>query len=620
MRVLLASLILLCCALVPGYSEEPTPPATPICTIAKPQDCGVSPKVLKQARQEYKRAKKLQKHHPEQALEALQNAANLVPRNTDYVMAREVLRQELIYEHLRRGNELLVQQRRIEAAREFRQALKLDPNDRYAAERLRQIVPAVGPSPRPGFIQSVADGGTIKLSPKPIRPSFHLVSNARSLLTNVASTFGIQVDFDPSASNRSARLDLDHVDFTQAMDAACLVTNTFWMPTSPTTVLIAADTPAQHRELDRYVLRTFYLPEVNSPQALNDITNLLRTVFEIRYVAQQPASSSIIVRAPADVVEAASHLLESMSSGRPAVMVDFQAFEIDHTLMRNIGVNMPLQFNVFNIPAAALAALTGGGSNVQDLINQLIASGGINQANSTAISALVAQLQSQQSSLSSLFQNPVATFGGGKTLMGIGVPPTTLNFSRNESYIKSLEHVTLRAAQGDTATLRIGERYPILNASYAPVFNTPQVSSILANNSYVAPFPSFNYEDLGLTLKTKPQVHGTTDVTLDLDMSIRSLGAQSFNGVPVILQRAYKGVISLKDGEPAVVAGALTNSELLTLTGLPGISHVPILNYATSNQSKQFENDELLIVVTPHIISAGFNGGPPAIVLPPTTR
>ena len=62
-----------------------------------------------------------------------------------------------------------------------------------------------------------------------------------------------------------------------------------------------------------------------------------------------------------------------------------------------MGLHIPNNFNLFNIPAGALAAL--GGQNIQSLINQLISSGGINQANSQALSGLLAQLQGQQNSI-----------------------------------------------------------------------------------------------------------------------------------------------------------------------------------------------------------------------------
>ena len=231
-------------------------------------------------------------------------------------------------------------------------------------------------------------------------------------------------------------------------------------------------------------------------------------------------------------------------------MFDVRVFQINHQLTREIGLHVPNTFNLFNIPAAALAGLAG--QNIQQLINQLISSGGINQAGNTALSSLLAQLGGQQNSI---FSQPLATFGGGLTFMGLSLDQLAATLSLNESWVRSLEHLTMRASQGNDATFHLGTRYPILNASYAPIYNSPAISQVLGNQSYAAPFPSVSYEDLGLNVKVKPTIHGNGDVSLQLELQVRSLTGQSANGVPVISNREYKGSINLQDGEPAVVAG-----------------------------------------------------------------
>jgi len=305
-----------------------------------------------------------------------------------------------------------------------------------------------------------------------------------------------------------------------------------------------------------------------------------------------------VVRAPQNLLDAATQLLESLDTTRPQVMLDVKVYQISNTLTRNLGVHVPNQFNLFNIPAGALAAL--GGQNIQDLINQLIASGGINQANNTAVSALLAQLQSQQNSI---FSQPLATFGGGKTLTGVSFDQLSAQLSLNQGWVRTLDHATLRASQANDTTFRMGSRFPILNASFAPIFNTPSISQVLQNNSFQAAFPSFSYEDLGLTVKAKPAI-GQADVRLVLEINLKALAGQSLNGVPIIGNREYKGSISLLDGEPAVVAGEVTHSETLALSGIPGLGQLPGLNKITTN-SKQTEDDELLVVITPHVVSRG---------------
>ena len=136
----------------------------------------------------------------------------------------------------------------------------------------------------------------------------------------------------------------------------------------------------------------------------------------------------------------------------------------------------------------------------------------------------------------------------------MGVSPT---FSLNSSDIRNLEHVTLRASQNDAAIMKIGERYPIINATFAPIYNTSAIASVIGNQSYVAPFPSFNFEDIGLILKATPTIHANADVTLKLDLEFRSLGTTNVNGIPIINNRQYTGVITVKNGESSVVTGLI---------------------------------------------------------------
>jgi Flp pilus assembly secretin CpaC len=267
---------------------------------------------------------------------------------------------------------------------------------------------------------------------------------------------------------------------------------------------------------------------------------------------------------------------------------------------------------MYNIPVAALAGLAGlGGQNIQQLINQLISSGGINAAGSSALSGLLAQLGGQQNSI---FSQPLATFGGGLTFSGVSLDQFAANLSVNESWVRSLENLTMRANQGSDATFHIGERYPIENASYAPIYNSPQISAVLGNQSYVPPFPSISYEDLGLSVKAKPVIHGNGTVSVTIELQVRALTGQSNNGIPVISNSEYQGSINLKDGEPAVIAGQITQSDTISMSGIPGLGYIPILNQAMVNNTKQSEHDELMIVITPHIV-ANINRTAPEIWL-----
>jgi type II secretory pathway component GspD/PulD (secretin) len=405
------------------------------------------------------------------------------------------------------------------------------------------------------------------------------------------------VIFDDGLPSRHVRFDIENADFATAMQAASAVTKSFSVALEDTVLFACADTPDNHKLYDRMGMRSFYIPGGSSAQEFNDLMNSLRTLFEFKFVSLSLGANTITVRGPQAALAAATQFLGQLNSPRPEVMLDLKVFQVSHTYARSIGLHVPDNFNLFNIPVAALAAL--GGQNIQQLINQLVSSGGINQAGNQTISALLAQLQSQQNSI---FSQPLATFGGGLTFMGLSLDHLAAVLSMNESSVQELDHVQLRASQEKDATFKLGERYPILNASFAPIYNNSAIASVIGNQSYAAPFPSVNYEDIGLTLKAKPVVHNNSDIALELELQFRTLGSINTNGIPDILNREYKGGILLKDGEPAVVAGMLTKSDQKSLSGLPVLSTIPALGVLTSQTTKQEEDDELLILITPHVV------------------
>jgi len=514
------------------------------------------------------------------------------------VTAREVALQRLVTNHIERGNAELESGKQIEAMADFRAALHLDPLNQFAQERMRDALGDSAPktSSAPQVVEEAAE---IRLQPNLNLASFHFRGDSRELLANIAAAYGVAANIDDSVQSRRVSFNIDNVDFYKAMLVAGSLTKSFWAPLDAKQMLVAADTADNRRQYERVAMRKFYVPgAVTKPTALNDVVNLLRNLFDIRNVTPNAGSATLVVRAPQNTLDAATQFLERLDGSRPQVMIDVHIYQIDHTFMRSLGVHIPYTFNLFNIPAGALAALAG--QNIQDLINQLIASGGINQANSSALSALLAQLQGQQSQ-NSIFSQPLATFGGGKTLMGLSLDQLSAQLSLNESWMKTLDHASLRASQGTDATFRMGSRFPVLNASFAPIFNTPAISQVIQNNTFQAAFPSINYEDLGLTIKAKPTITPTNDVSLQLEINLRALAGASLNGVPVIGNREYKGSITLMDGEPAIVAGQVTHTEALAMSGIPGMGFVPGVNKITTSNSKQVEDDELLLVITPHI-------------------
>jgi type II secretory pathway component GspD/PulD (secretin) len=133
-----------------------------------------------------------------------------------------------------------------------------------------------------------------------------------------------------------------------------------------------------------------------------------------------------------------------------------------------------------------------------------------------------------------------------------------------------------------------------------------QVTLIVSPTSLISnpatnqqPYPGSEFIDLGLKVKATPSLHPNHEVTLQLDFDIKALAGNSINGIPVITSRTITQTVRLKEDETSLLTGLLDQQETKTITGLPGLAPLPGIGYAFGVRSNTFQDNELLILVTP---------------------
>jgi general secretion pathway protein D len=274
----------------------------------------------------------------------------------------------------------------------------------------------------------------------------------------------------------------------------------------------------------------------------------------------------------------------------------------------NTGVTPPQQVTAFNVYAEEQSILNAN----QDLVQQIISSGLAAPGDTLAILGIL--LASGQVS-SSLLQSGVILFGGGLTLSGISPKPFTANLNLNSSDSRELDQFQMRLGDGEDGTLKSGTRYPIETSSFSslgasnlniPGLNTAgssaDLTSLLGGLGGAAPnIPMIQYEDLGLTLKATPSVMRSGDVALKIDMKISALAGTAINGVPVLANRAWAGVVTVPQNQAVVVATEMDSNESRAISGTPGLSEIPGLNNITSKDTQK-NSSTLLVVMTPHVV------------------
>ena len=551
---------------------------------AEPQ--GPSRHDLKLAQKQFRHAMELQKEgQVEEAFQEASRAAALVPADPQFLTARELLRGQVAGSYIQRGNLLAEIGDLKGAATQYQAAIHIDPQNGYAQERLQSMAPPPD-AEHEQVLQLLASVDQIDVVPKPGKRNFHLRGDTRDIYLAIARAFDVTILFDEPINSRRIRFDVDDIDFETVMRLAGRMTKTFWAPLAANQAIFANDTQELRRHFERMSLKTFYVSEAVSTQDLNDVVNVLRTVFEVKFVSPQANKNIITVRAPRETIDAVTDMMTDLLQGRPEVLVDIKAYEVGSAFSRQTGLNLPTNFQIFNIPAEIRKIL---GPISQDVIDEIIRTGAVDPSRVPAGS--ISQLSSSPLLLPFIF------FGKGLGLTGIVVSPISGKAVESSSSFKSLEHVTVRASQGTPATFRIGTRVPIETSSFTNVSINRDGRPVADN-----PIAGIQYEDVGLTFKATPRVHTDDEVSLDLDLQMKGLGAVQFNGIPIITNRSYTGTITVKDGEPSIITGMVTDQSDSSSNGLPIVGQTPVIRSILSTNSKNRSKGQILLVVTPHII------------------
>jgi general secretion pathway protein D len=167
----------------------------------------------------------------------------------------------------------------------------------------------------------------------------------------------------------------------------------------------------------------------------------------------------------------------------------------------------------------------------------------------------------------------------------------------SDSDTKVLQNPSIRATDGQKADLKIGSRIPVATGSYQTGAATAIVSSLVNTQ--------FTYLDVGVEIEITPVVHYDRDVTLKIKIvSSQESGSTNIGGItePIISQRTAEQTVRLKEGEVNILGGFLQKQSLLTIGGTPGLGELPILKYIFSSQQHQVTDDEIVFMLTPHVV------------------
>jgi general secretion pathway protein D len=117
---------------------------------------------------------------------------------------------------------------------------------------------------------------------------------------------------------------------------------------------------------------------------------------------------------------------------------------------------------------------------------------------------------------------------------------------------------------------------------------------------------SFEYKDVGVTLKVTPQINEQGFIRLQVEESIKAVLSQTALGgtvlAPTTAYRTAKTSINVQAGETAVIGGLIATTLDRGTTQTPCLGNIPAFGWLFKTTSDRDEKTNLMVFLTPHVI------------------
>jgi general secretion pathway protein D len=186
----------------------------------------------------------------------------------------------------------------------------------------------------------------------------------------------------------------------------------------------------------------------------------------------------------------------------------------------------------------------------------------------------------------------------------VTLPGAQASFLMTDSSTFIIDNPEIRVVDGQTAKLRVGDRVPVATGSFQAGVG---VGATGTGAGLVNPMVNtqFQYLDVGVNVDVTPRIHPNHEVSLKVNIVVSSVtGTSNIGGIsqPVISQRSIEHDVRLKDGEVNILGGLIERTDSDIINGYPGLAKLPFFRYFFSNDTVDHQENEVLIVLIPHIV------------------
>ena len=297
-------------------------------------------------------------------------------------------------------------------------------------------------------------------------------------------------------------------------------------------------------------------------------------------IQAEPATNSIIITASEPLYRNLRHVIEQLDRRRTQVYIESLIAEVSSTNAEELGIqwqgivgsgNQNVGFggtNYTNAAGQAGSNIIGLGSNVNNILNP---------SNATGIVIPPAP---------GLNLGLLTKFNG---TYGMSALITALATTQGTNILSTPNLITL---DNEEARIVVGQNVPIITGSYAQTGST----------STVTPFQTYTRQDVGLTLRVRPQVSDNGIVKMQIYQEVSSIYNQSFAAGIILNKRNIESNVLVDDGQIIVLGGLIEDKYNDGSSGVPFLKDIPIIGALFRSDSKTRTKTNLLVFIRPYIL------------------
>ena len=390
----------------------------------------------------------------------------------------------------------------------------------------------------------------------------------QTLIRDLARSLDLNVIFDGETfrpPGKKINIELKGVTTAKALDYIFLQENLFFQKVGPRTILVASTN--QRQKFQQLVLRTFYLANANP----KDVIDLIGRIIPAQpgrtptIAIKDDATNSITIRDTAENIALMEQLIKSLDKDRAEVVMDVAIYEVSKSDLLELGNQIGNKSQLTNLGGTTSGVL---GLDRKDRFG--------------TIGRLAADVLPN-------------VFG-----VGFALPASSLSAFQSKQNTKLLASTQIHAFNNEDSSARIGQRVPVTTASFAPVGNT---GGGTGNNNFIGDV--VNYEQVGLTLKFKPIVFPNQDVQVAMEIESKDVVAcNTTTNNPCFSERTIKGTARVQNNKTLMLASVAQDTQSDRRNGLPLLGLIPIIGRLFSVPSKDNQQVDIIIAVTPRVIRA----------------